>query len=237
MPDDSCVDAWLADVTALAPAADPAAVRRAGGNLMARWAEPHRRYHTSQHLTEMLSALDTLGAAAGLDSRSLSVARVAAWLHDAVYDVHAAPGGSERASADLARDVLTSLGVGDEDVRLVEDLILLTIEHDTGLPGPLADAFTDADLAILAARADRFDEYCIQVRGEYAHVPEAAYATARSAILTALVDRPDVYRTALARAGWTRAARRNVRRELSRLRLRTGPAVPDGAAPAGHSGT
>src|SRR5579875_1069892 len=213
----SPADTWAADVTALAPAADPAAVRVAGNELVARWTEPHRRHHTSQHLTEMLSAIDTLAAAAALEARMSCVAHVAAWLHDAVYDVHAAPGDSERASADLARKLLTSLGVGPSDVRAIEELILLTIDHGTGLAGPLANVFTDADLAVLAASPDRFDEYCAQVRAEYAHVPEAPYNQARSAILAALVDRPEVYRTAYARAQWTPAARANVSREISRL--------------------
>lgn len=217
MPSHSLVEDWLAEVTALASAADPATVRAVGRDLLARWSEPHRRYHTRQHLTEMLSALDTLGATARLDDRALSVARLAAWLHDAVYDVQAAPGNSERASAALACKLLASLGISDPDVQLVDGLILLTIDHGTGLPGALADVFTDADLAILAAAPDRFDEYCEQVRAEYAHVPETSYNRARSAILAALVDRPEVYRTEFARAEWTPAARSNVRRELHRL--------------------
>lgn len=217
MPDPALLDGWTTDLTRLAPAVEPPDARAQGIALLARWSEPHRHYHTTQHLSEMLDALDALGSAADLDARDLHIARVAAWLHDAVYDVHAAPGDSERASAKLARNLLVSLGVGASDRQPVESLILLTIDHGTQLPGALADTFTDADLAILAASADRFDEYCAQVRAEYRHVPDAAYATARSAILAALADRPEVYRTAYARTAWTAAARDNVRRELDRL--------------------
>jgi predicted metal-dependent HD superfamily phosphohydrolase len=165
----------------------------------------------------MLAALDTLSAAAGLHSRELHLARVAAWLHDAVYDVHAPAGDSERESAALARKLLPSLGVASADIRSVEALILLTIDHGDGLAGALADVFTDADLAILAAPAERFDAYCSQVRAEYSHVPEASYNQARSAILAALVGRPEVYRTSFARSEWTAAARGNVAREIGRL--------------------
>lgn len=215
MPDTELLDAWVVDVDALSASADSIVARRAGAELLTRWAQPHRRYHTVQHLSEMLAALERLGA--GLSGRDRRLSRVAAWLHDAVYDVHAAPGVMERDSARLARRALTDVGVDPCDIQVVEDLILLTIEHGTGLPGALAEVFTDADLAILAAPADRFDEYCAQVRTEYAHVPDADYAAARGEILAALVDRPDVYRTRFARARWTAAARANVRRELLRL--------------------
>ncbi|WP_446664330.1 HD domain-containing protein [Flexivirga sp. B27] len=219
MSDAQLLDDWVAGLSHLAPSVDPPAARREGITLLARWDEPHRSYHTRQHLTEMLSAIDTLADATRLQPRDTCIARVAAWLHDAVYDVHVDPGGPERDSAALARKMLSSLGVASSDSHTVEQLILLTIDHGTQLPGSLADVFTDADLAILAAPPERFDEYCRQVRDEYAHVPDAAYATGRRQILEALVDRPEVYRTTHARAAWTHQANANVAREVARLRL------------------
>ncbi|WP_158607612.1 HD domain-containing protein [Flexivirga caeni] len=215
--DDALLASWVGDVAALAPRGDPDSARSSGVELLARWDEPPRRYHTRQHLIEMLAATDTLAASIGLGPRERRIARVAAWLHDAVYDVRTDPGDSERASAQLARNLLISLGVGAAEVELVEQLILLTIDHGTQLSGDVAAVFSDADLAILAAPHERFDEYCAQVRAEYAHVPAASYAEARSAILRDLVERPEVYRTAYARAAWTVAARSNVAGEISRL--------------------
>lgn len=222
VPDTTLLDGWIADIVALVPTADPATVRREGAALLTRWSEPHRSYHTLQHLAEMLAAIDDLAPASELDERETRLARVAAWLHDAVYDVRAPAGDSERRSARLARDLLVSLHFEASDIQVVEELILLTIDHGTRLPGPLADVFTDADLAILAAQQARFDEYCTQVRAEYAHVPDAAYATGRSEILAALVDRPEVYRTEFGRHAWTAAARTNVGRELDRLSVWSG---------------
>ena len=219
MPHSALLADWIGDLVVLCPGVDRAAARRSGADLLDRWAEPHRGYHTRQHLTEMLTALDALAATAVLDERDLHLAHVAAWLHDAVYDVTAPAGDSERESAQFARNVLVSLDVGSSDIQRVEGLILLTVDHGTQRPGALADAFIDADLAILAATPERFDEYCAQVRAEYAHVPDTAYATARSEILSALVDRPQVYRTAFAREAWTANARANVAREIGRLRV------------------
>jgi predicted metal-dependent HD superfamily phosphohydrolase len=63
----------------------------------------------------------------------------------------------------------------------------------------------------------RFDEYCTQVREEYAHVPAAAYASARARVLRPFLVRDHVYRTAHARAEWEPSARENLARELTRL--------------------
>ena len=75
----------------------------------------------------------------------------------------------------------------------------------------------DADLWVLAAPVARFDEYCSQVRAEYAHVPAAAYARERSAVLRPFLVRDHLYRTAHARNTWEPAARENLARELTRL--------------------
>lgn len=66
-----------------------------GEDLLARWGQEHRAYHTPVHLYECLQRLDVL-------TRSLSEeVLLAAWFHDAVYDGH--PGADEEASAELAR--------------------------------------------------------------------------------------------------------------------------------------
>ncbi|MEU6942545.1 hypothetical protein ABZ943_38810, partial [Streptomyces rubiginosohelvolus] len=50
-------------------------------NLLARWAEPQRRYHTTAHLTAVLDRIDTLAPYAD----DVHAVRLAAWFHDAVY--------------------------------------------------------------------------------------------------------------------------------------------------------
>lgn len=215
-------DRWRADLAVLAPAAglDRWAVEL--DLLMAGWTAPHRRYHTLEHLAEMVQALDDLVVAGDLQSDDARVARLAAWYHDLAYDPRAAPGSNEHRSATLARDHLHRLGVDDEIVDLVEDLVLMTVAHDPDSKVPAAhrgalDAFHDADLWILSAPSARYERYAEQVRQEYAHVPDAAFAHGRAQILRALVDRPMLYRCPHARRGWEAPARANVARELAAL--------------------
>lgn len=210
---------WLADCTAAAPQAPPHAVTAAGRELLGRWGEAHRRYHGTTHLAEVLAALDTLCAAGNVPADDRVVARLAAWFHDAVYAV--APAATNEAdSAALAHRQLGELGVPIATCDRVVTLVLDTQAH--ALSGPAASdvarvVLHDADLWVLAAPLGRFDEYCAQVRAEYAHVPAATYARERSAVLRPFLVREHVYRTEHARVAWEPTARENLARELTRL--------------------
>jgi predicted metal-dependent HD superfamily phosphohydrolase len=196
-------------------------VTRVGADLLARWQEAGRHYHSATHLVEMFGALEELEEAGEIDDRQCSVARLAAWFHDAVYDPAATAGANEADSALLARDTLRLLSFGNRDIDDIDRLIRLTAKHDTDATEPLDAAFHDADLWILSATGQRFDAYCNQVREEYAHVPEHAYRHGRAAILGPLAHRDRIYRTEHALKGWETPARINLGRELTRLRTDT----------------
>ena len=211
---------WTMDVRSVARNAPPDdVVARAGADLLARWTEPARCYHTTRHLVEMFWALEALEDAGEIDDRQCSVARLAAWFHDAIYDPAASRGDNEADSVALARDTLKLLGVAHEDVDTIDRLIRLTVSHDGHVAQRQDAAFLDADLWILSAPQERFDGYCAQVREEYAHVPDPLYRHGRAAILGPLLHRGTIYRTKHALHGWETAARINIGRELSRLRL------------------
>ena len=205
---------WRRDLAPLAPAAGGAAVDMAGERLLSRWSEPHRHYHDRAHLAEMLTALDELSSVGALAGEDVAVARMAAWWHDAVY-AGVSP-DDERASAALAETELRALGVPAPTVRAVVALVAATATHETDGQA-LTGAFLDADLWILSAPTERFDTYCAQVRREHPRVDDTAYRLGRSAVLTALVERPHVYASGYARDAWEPRARVNVARELTRL--------------------
>lgn len=210
---------WSQDVRALAKDCSEDAVYAAGAGLLSRWTEPHRHYHGTRHLVEMFWAIEELEDAAEVDAHAATIARIAAWVHDAVYDPTAVPGANESASALLARAVLADLGVSVCDVDTVEDLVLMTAGHDTHPTrrSAIEAAFHDADLWILSAPDARFDDYCTQVRAEYGHVPGAAYRIGRAAILRGFAARERIYRTDYAHTEWEPRARGNLHRELARL--------------------
>ncbi|MFZ1285407.1 MAG: hypothetical protein WAR57_00015 [Candidatus Phosphoribacter sp.] len=210
---------WTQDVVHLAPHSFEDAVVAAGSDLLARWNEPQRRYHRTTHLVEMFWALEELEDAGEIDVDSAALARVAAWFHDAVYDPGAGAGANEADSGLLAGTVLRELELDDDQIATVVRLVLMTVDHADGEcdDGPIDRAFHDADLWILSADDERFDDYCSDVRAEYAAVPGAAYRAARAQILRGFGAREQLYRTDYARSQWEPRARANLDRELDRL--------------------
>lgn len=187
------------------PLPDHADVRDA---LLAAYGDPARGYHDRLHLTEVLDRVDEL-TAAGIAGDGPAV-RLAAWFHDGVYDGQR---GDEDRSAVWAEDALADTGHAEEVARLVR----LTEHHDpTGddLPGQV---LSDADLAILAAPAPRYDAYVAGVRRDYAFLSDDDFTTGRAALLRDLTGRPRLFHTAYAREHWEPAARANLARELAGL--------------------
>ncbi|MFQ6171659.1 hypothetical protein ACK8HX_08640 [Oryzobacter sp. R7] len=194
-------------------------VDEVGARLLRRWREPHRYYHDVTHLAEVLAAVDTLCTAEDVGRDDHTVAVLAAWFHDAVYSAEQHE-TNEAESAALADAELARLHVRGEIRSRVGELVLDTVAHDLSDEQARDAARTvlhDADLWILAAPVARFDEYCAQVREEYAHVPVVAYAKGRGEVLRPFLVRDHVYRTRHAREAWEGMARENLARELTRL--------------------
>lgn len=207
---------WKLDLAELAPGAHHDAVLAIGTDLMRRWTEPHRGYHDTRHLVEVFWALEDLEEGREIDSRESTLGRLAGWFHDAVYDPSAPGGANEVDSADLAVRDLRALGLADDDVESVRDLVLATTTHDLARKG-LPAAFHDADLWILGATADRYAEYTAAVREEYSAVPDDAFRAGRAAILRPFLQRESIYATPTARDRWEDRARDNLARELDLL--------------------
>ena len=82
----------------------------------------------------------------------------------------------------------------------------------------MAEAAAANGTMIVASTAPRYAAYVDGVRREYADVSDPAFRAGRSAVLSALLDRPHLYTTASARDRWEETARANVSRELASLR-------------------
>ena len=98
-----------------------------GDRMLARYAEPHRAYHTAQHLEECLGWLDEAASTA----QAPRIVELALWYHDAVYEPRR--DDNEQASAELARLHLGQGGAGPQVIDTVCALIRWT-EHATEPP-------------------------------------------------------------------------------------------------------
>lgn len=172
----------------------PAVARALHDELRDRHREAHRRYHDLEHVTEVLAEIDRLlPHEPGADPVAVTLA---AWFHDAIYETTAGPGESEERSAELALDRLPAFSTTDRD-RLADEvarLVRLTVGHTAAASDRSGAVLIDADLWILSAPPDRYRRYAGDVRAEYSHLPDPAWATGRSAVLTRFLDHlPGLY--------------------------------------------
>ncbi|MET9699019.1 hypothetical protein ABZY31_19105 [Streptomyces sp. NPDC006529] len=179
--------------------------------LLAAWAEPQRRYHSTAHLAAVLAHVDTL---AGHAADPVAV-RLAAWFHDAVYRPDRSE--NEERSAALAERALPELGIGAARTAEVARLVRLTVTHDPAPGDTDGEVLCDADLAVLAGSPQDYAAYAAAVREEYGFVPDDAFRAGRGAVLRQLLALPRLFRTPYGAAHWEAPARANLAAEAARL--------------------
>jgi predicted metal-dependent HD superfamily phosphohydrolase len=161
-------------------------------DLVRAYAEPHRHYHTLEHIATLLGLLDKHGATVA----DRDAIRLAILFHDAVYDP--ARSNNEAASAALAACHLAGLHLAPPLIADVKRFILAT-RHGPDAEPAAADAdlalLLDLDLAVLAAAWPEYLTYTQQIRREYAIYPDAIYRPGRRRVLEAFLARPRLYHT------------------------------------------
>lgn len=208
MPDDApTLERWRRTWRSLGVAAgDDAAFQE----LMRRYAEPHRAYHTRRHLAVCFEHWDAVRDDAGKPGE----VELALWYHDAVYDPQR--GDNEERSAALAAEAMQRAGLDPGARERVHGLILATRHAEATLEGDAA-LLADVDLAILGAAPARFDEYEREVRREYAWVPMPIFRRKRRAVLEAFLARPRLYATEHFHRTLEAQARANLARSVAAL--------------------
>ncbi|AIV35805.1 MULTISPECIES: hypothetical protein [unclassified Streptomyces] len=206
----------LAGAAAPGSAPDPAPY---ADNLLVRWQEPQRRYHTLAHLTAVLDHVDVLAEHA----EDVDAVRLAAWFHDAVYLPERSE--NEERSARLAERALTEAGVPAERTAEVARLVRLTVTHAPAGDDRDGQVLCDADLAVLASPPSAYAAYTAAVREEYHFVPNEAFRAGRAAVLRQLLELPALFHTPHGQREWEATARHNLTGELEMLSLPDTPGV------------
>lgn len=176
--------------------------------LRAHYAEPHRAYHTFDHIRSCLELLDTIRPELH-DPRTMELAL---WYHDVIYDPRA--DDNEEQSAQMAIKELAELGEPQECQQEVARMIRVT-DHPAE-PQTRDDCFLlDIDLSILGADPEAFDEYERQIRFEYQWVPEEVYRGKRAEVLRLFLERKAIYQTSHFYNAREERARNNLRSTAS----------------------
>lgn len=228
------LSAFIRSVQAVGGTADPDEIRRTGEELLARWNAPERHFHNLRHLVDVIARVDELTE----ETYDPDLVRLAAWYHGAIFDSaeHAAysnrGGEDEVASAHLAYDELTALGVPAEKAQRVHDLVVRLARHNPDPADPDSAVLCDADLAMLATEPQKYRTYLEDLRAEYAHVPVDKFLEAREHILRKLLGRKQLFVSPLSER-WEEPARQNLTAELARVEKELSKLVAVAAATGG----
>jgi predicted metal-dependent HD superfamily phosphohydrolase len=193
-----------------------AAAQTSAVDLVARYGEPHRRYHTADHIRAVLAGAAALADELDVAPDQRTVLALAVCAHDVVYA--ARPADDERRSADWARAALLAAQVPPATIDRVAALILGTAGHEADPDDVVEAILSDADLAILGSDPATYAGYAAAVRQEFASVSDEGWRTGRTAVLRSLAGRPQLFVTAGGHRRWDAAARANLAREQAQLR-------------------
>jgi predicted metal-dependent HD superfamily phosphohydrolase len=152
-------------------------------DLTRRYCEPHRHYHTLEHIADMLFS--------GRDLALDDVQIYAIWYHDAIYDPHSVT--NEEDSAVLATESLRSIGWDEARIERAARMVLDTKKHEPTIPGS-ADVM-DLDLSSIAADWEVYERNRENIRREYAWIPEDEFAAGTREFLQKFLARERIFTT------------------------------------------
>ncbi len=175
--------------------------------LITAYGEPQRRYHTLDHVVEMLDCHATSQHLAD----SPDTIDLAIWFHDCIYDSTLEYGENERLSAERLGAVY------DGDCSAAAQAMIRHSAGHAASDDPDVQLFCDLDLYRLGVPFEIFDQHGRDVRAEFAWVEEEVWTTKRNAFFQGLLDRPVIYQTVYWRDRLEKQARENMSRIIQSL--------------------
>ncbi len=156
--------------------------------LCTQYSQTHRYYHTLQHVTSLLSHLQTVEH---LINDHFCV-ETAIWFHDMVYDPKR--DDNEARSAQSAVRFLKAIDIPKEMIEKVKHLILLT-KHPSTPQTKDEKYLIDMDLSILGVDTSYYAQYEKWIRKEYQHVSDIDYKKGRKKVLDSFLSMAQIYQT------------------------------------------
>lgn len=154
--------------------------------LLIAYREPHRAYHTLEHIDACLQHLDVVRD----DADRPHEIEMALWFHDAIYDPFSST--NEADSANWAQTFLRDCGLESDVIARIYNLIMVTKNH-AGVADNDAQLMLDIDLSILGAAPHIYDQFENGIRFEYKKVPGFIFKKKRKQILQSFLDKPKIY--------------------------------------------
>ncbi|MEN8625638.1 HD domain-containing protein [Psychrobacter proteolyticus] len=193
----------------------PKQIDRLWQDIVTRYGEPQRAYHTLNHIEQLLVQFENIKHYLA----EPHITALALYYHDVIYDPTRSD--NELKSADFATDALSPY-LSPEQCQQIYALIMMTANHqiDESIDSvKYSDAayLLDMDLSILGAPWPTYKQYAKAIRQEYAHVADDNYRDGRTAVLQGLLAHPKLYLTDHYYNQLETQARDNINHELTLL--------------------
>lgn len=146
--------------------------------LIYMYGEPHRYYHTTEHLLKMFHLLDELNLS--LSRKDMKKIYFAIFFHDLVYNPKLNNNEEKSSEAWLLFAEVNNI---DADLCLsINEMILATKKH-VKTSNFITNLFLDLDLSILGSSPSEFNKYEESIRNEYSFVPLEIYNIERRKVM------------------------------------------------------
>ncbi|MDC4232222.1 hypothetical protein M3T53_00625 [Actinomyces sp. B33] len=197
-------------------------------DLIERWSAPERHVHNLRHLVDVLTHIDEIASTA----HDPDVLRIAAWYHGAFLNKAleikwAGVDCSTTRCIDHAHNRLTDLGVSEDVVARIDELIAFLMRHRAPRDDLDAQVLVDANHAMLAASPQEYKKHRENLRLELADLDDPTYYRARRAFIVKLLALDAIYLSPLGDS-WESSTRANLEVELARINERLGALSEDG---------
>lgn len=144
-----------------------------------RWQEPHRKYHTLAHLYDLFNQIEKLSDTTNTVSPiQKEMLKLTAIFHDIIYEPRKS--GNEEQSAKLFL-YISQKSLYQERIQEIADMIRDTKTHQPRTP--LSKTFSEMDMSIVQKPFAELQIWEEGIRYEYQHVPKLLYAIGRGRFL------------------------------------------------------
>jgi len=180
-------------------------------NLINRYSENHRYYHTLKHIVDGLNEYQKVKD----KCKNPNLVEFAWWYHDAIYKTKSKE--NERKSAELAHSVLKRIEMDTIYSEDVKKYIFWT-QHNNDPKDTDARILIDIDISIFGKSEEEYNEYERNIRKEYHMISDIIYKKKRCIFLQDILNKETIYHTTYFRSKYETIARDNIMRTIKMLR-------------------
>lgn len=179
-------------------------------NINSNYSQKNRHYHNLDHLENLYKKLYPYRD----KFKNWNIVLLSIFYHDIIYNT--LKSDNEEKSAQAALKSLTTIQIPQSEIDICVEMILATKKHSVSNNLDI-NYFTDADLSILGANWEEYEQYFKNVRKEYWFYPSFLYHPGRKKILQHFLSMERIFKTEEFFDLYEYPARTNIQREIDLL--------------------